>query len=353
MRFETAPIYNALCSMCLLSQDHLDTISDWVDFTKQHLTDAERMMSEDACNTVPYVETAGASDMDTLLENLSKTDPAVIRRQALERLREKAVRYAKLADVPDIETIGADREMFLDLVERIMTCKGHESMFNREEEDLFFTQLNDGPAYRDRLVGAVRQLWEKHVRVEWPRVMPSVEASVEAFESIEIPGDSFTEQLLFITERDSLPEEWLEPLDEAREVVFIPSVHIGPFMIMLHHDDQAVYIVGRARIPEGSPVHEAGLDRSDLLIRLEALSDASRLRVLELASERGVVTTGDVMEELDLSQSSASRHLTQLTATGLLSVDASERTKRYSVNASRVDQVFSGLKTLLGAKTGV
>jgi len=132
--------------------------------------------------------------------------------------------------------------------------------------------------------------------------------------------------------------------------VYIPSVHIGPFMILFEYDGTTAYVVGRARIPEGSTVRAAELDRSDLLIRLDALSDATRLRVLELAAGRGSITTQEVMDGLQLSQSSASRHLTQLTATGLLTVDASERTKRYRLNVSRVDQVFSGLKELLGSK---
>jgi DNA-binding transcriptional ArsR family regulator len=223
-------------------------------------------------------------------------------------------------------------------------------MFDRAMEERIFDEMTAGSAYRDRLADGIAHLWEHYLSEEWPRVRHMTETSAAAFASIDVPGESAEEQIRFITQRDSLPEDWIPTLREARRVVFIPSVHIGPFMIMLEYDGKTVYIAGHARIPEGATVQASELDRSDLLIRLDALSDETRLRVLELAADRGRITTQDVMEAFELSQSSASRHLTQLTATGLLSVDSSERTKKYQLNARRIDDVFGGLKKLLGSE---
>lgn len=348
IRFADEPVYNALCSLCLLSQDHLDRISNWVDTTKQHLNDEERLMAETACNMVHFAELGPGTTVEALLEAVESADPKTIKRLAVKQIRIKALRILDAAEIPSLEKLENDRNAFLDVIERIYTAHGESEMFDRSKEEAYFDDLSSGSTYRDRLVRSVRTLWEKYLRDEWPQVTPVIETSVRAFESIQIPESSVVEQLKFIVERDSIPESWMSTLETAREIVFIPSVHIGPFMILLHYDGTTAYIVGRARTPEGSGVHTPDLDRSDLLIRLEALSDGTRLRVLEMASERGSITTQDVMDALELSQSSASRHLTQLTATGLLSADASERTKKYSVNSGRVDQVFDGLKSLLG-----
>jgi DNA-binding transcriptional ArsR family regulator len=64
-----------------------------------------------------------------------------------------------------------------------------------------------------------------------------------------------------------------------------------------------------------------------------------------------LVTTQGVIDELSLSQSSASRHLTQLAATGLMAVDASERTKKYSVRPKRVADVCESIRHLLTEQT--
>jgi DNA-binding transcriptional ArsR family regulator len=94
-------------------------------------------------------------------------------------------------------------------------------------------------------------------------------------------------------------------------------------------------------------VQSAELDRSELLVRLEALSDDVRLRILTTAAEEGFVTTQVVIDSLGLSQSSASRHLSQLTATGLLSVDTGHRSKRYHLNSRRVNETCDMLKSFL------
>lgn len=348
IRFASEPIYNGLCSLCLLSQDDLDRISTWVDVTRQHLTDEERRQAERACHVLPFVNRSEVDSIPSWITAFSSMDPSNIGLMNADRLRQKAIDHLGASDIPDLQEIVSDRDTYVGLVARIHAAKGHEC--DCAEEETVFDELRDGTAYRERLLESVRNLWEKYLRDEWPRVAPTVATSVAAFQSIEVPGDTIEDQLKFITERDAIPKEWLSTLEKASEVVYIPSVHIGPFMILFEYDGTTAYVVGRARIPEGSTVRAAELDRSDLLIRLDALSDATRLRVLELAADRGSITTQEVMDGLQLSQSSASRHLTQLTATGLLTVDASERTKRYRLNVSRVDQVFSGLKELLGSK---
>jgi len=356
IRFASEPIYNALCSLCLLSQDHLDNISSWVDVTKQHMTDDERRQAERACHAAPFVGLRGtavadAADLSVWLERLADIDPSDIRTVGATRLHRKALENLEGTEIPSIKEILSSQKAYVDLVAALCAVHGHEHMCDRAEEEAIFDEMRDGTVYRDKLIDGIRHLSERYLVDEWPRVASTIETSVKAFESIEVPGATIVDQLMFISEREAIPEEWVPTLEKAGEVVYIPSVHIGPFMSLFEFDGTTAYIVGRARIPEGSTVRAIELDRSDLLIRLDALSDDARLRILELAGDRGVITTQEVMDALDLSQSSASRHLTQLTATGLLAVDASERTKRYRLNGARVDQVFSGLKDLLGART--
>ena len=62
------------------------------------------------------------------------------------------------------------------------------------------------------------------------------------------------------------------------------------------------------------------LSRSELLVRLNALADETRLKIIELLTQNEEMCAQDFITMLDLSQSSASRHLRQLTHGGRASI---------------------------------
>ena len=99
-----------------------------------------------------------------------------------------------------------------------------------------------------------------------------------------------------------------------------------------------------ARIPEGVPSHLSALSRSELLVRLNALADDTRLRILELLARQGEMSTPDVRAQLELSQSAVSRHLEHLTATGYLIGEREQGTNLYRLNPDRIDHTFKALK---------
>lgn len=343
--FAVAPVHNALCSLCLLNQDHVDHISPWVDQTLATLTPDEKRAAELACGAAMLVGDSTASSLEEFVAELRDRDPRELVHTELERIAEKADRYLD-GPAPDAGQLAHDRDRYLEVVEQLETM--HDQVFDREQAEQDFARMQDPGAYRDELADTLEHFWNRYLRDEWERVRHDVEDSVRAFGSVPVPAGDLGERLKYITGRDNVPGDWVDLLADAREIVFVPSVHIGPYMILFEFDGTRAYIVGRARVPEGARLHSASLDRSELLMRLDALSDATRMRILELAAGT-TITTQDVMDELALSQSSASRHLGQLAATGLLSVDGSERTKRYRVNPRRIDDVCAGLRHLVGA----
>ena len=90
-------------------------------------------------------------------------------------------------------------------------------------------------------------------------------------------------------------------------------------------------------------VSSSTLSRSELLMRLNALANDTRLRIMELLAKEAELNTSDIMAQLGLSQSAASRHLEHLTATGYLIV-RHEGAKYYRLNPDRIDHTFKALK---------
>jgi DNA-binding transcriptional ArsR family regulator len=107
---------------------------------------------------------------------------------------------------------------------------------------------------------------------------------------------------------------------------------------------ETIRLLFGARVPEGVSAGSPELSRSELLMRLNALADETRLSILELLVGEEGLSSQEIMERLDLSQSAASRHLRQLAATGYLTTERREGAKFYRLNPERIDDTFMALK---------
>ena len=87
--------------------------------------------------------------------------------------------------------------------------------------------------------------------------------------------------------------------------------------------------------------------RAEILVRLNALADNNRLRILKRISELGEQSSLEVIEDLGLSQSTVSRHLKQLTATGYLVERRCNGAKCYKLNPERIKVTLEALSAYL------
>ena len=97
-----------------------------------------------------------------------------------------------------------------------------------------------------------------------------------------------------------------------------------------------------------TPLAEGTLDpdqAEDLAVRLKALADPARLRLLSmlLAAENGEACTCDLVEPLGLSQPTVSHHLGKLAAVGIVE---SERRGRWTWYRVRPD-ALAALRSVL------
>jgi DNA-binding transcriptional ArsR family regulator len=129
-------------------------------------------------------------------------------------------------------------------------------------------------------------------------------------------------------------------------IIFVPSAHVGPYLGEFYRDDEFIILFG-ARLPEGSTVVAPDLSRHEIVMRLNALADDTRLRILRYIADHGEQSSQEIMSELDLRQSTASRHLTQLCATGFLNWRRCEGAKCYSLAGDRLRDTFQAILAFL------
>ena len=193
----------------------------------------------------------------------------------------------------------------------------------------------------------LHDMWNNFIAKEWERNEPQLRACVDAFSRVNFSGMSALEIARSVTGRDFAGNIFLsQEVRDVNELIFIPSMHLGPFVTM-GRMGETVVVVFRMRMPDGLPNQVTRMDRSDLLVRLGALADDTRMQIMNLLVDHEELCAPQVIKLLGLSQSAASRHLRQLTATGFLTERRHEGAKCYSLNHRRVDETIQALQDQL------
>ena len=121
---------------------------------------------------------------------------------------------------------------------------------------------------------------------------------------------------------------------------------MGPYVGQIELDDGIAIIFG-ARMPEGTRDVDPEISRAEILVRLSALADDTRLQILRAIREEGELRSQDIMKVLNLSQSATSRHLSQLNATGYLIARRCEGAKCYRLNTDRIEDTLNSVSAYL------
>jgi ArsR family transcriptional regulator len=334
----TEPALNGFTSlMALYGSKYRSGFSEWVTQTADALT-AEQAHTHDLVMAGLHFAIAperSFASFPDYLQDLEETAPEVMRDRLLDTYIQKT------DDGPP-----PDRQGLLD---NLGTFLAHlEANFSHVDipiEAEAHRLLNDLPTMKATAIAHLRMMWDTYLAEEWQRVEPLVAASVEAFPDVNLGGMTKLEAFQYVT-GEVANDHWRMVLEREGPVVFVPSAHIGPYKQKLFAAD-TTYIFFGARVPEGVTATTPDLTISEIMPGLNALSDGVRLRILSLIAEYGEMCTADVMEALDLTQSSAQRHLKQLSATGYLTVWRQDGAKCFSVNAERIEETFRAVRQLI------
>lgn len=346
MRVSLEPAHHLLNSLLLLNKaEDLSGYGEWVTNTAVALTPRQLHTNQLVLLGLHYavVPFRSWSSFAAYLDNLAAHNPQTLRDRVLDA-------YDSMPCRPDAPQI--DREQMLsdpDIYLQYLSDRFPPDVIDEAIEREAYALMTDPPEMQRVIVTHLRQMWETVLQAEWARVQPMLLACVEAFAGMDLRGMSPLEAARAVAGQD-LPDHWQEmlghPDDHLREIIFVPSAHIGPYLGMFKPDGTLWLLFG-ARAPEGTAVTSPDLSRSELLVRLNALADDTRLRILQAIHDEGELCSQDIITRLELSQSATSRHLKQLSATGYLSERRREGAKCYSLDAERIEDVLNALRSYL------
>lgn len=338
------PAHNVQHSMTLLARaEEISGFDEWVYRTAAAMTPEERDTHRLVTIGFHYIVQPRMSypSFPVYLEHLATAAPVYLRNKVLDAY----IRMARLEEgeaAPSYDAILADVNTFLAFLRRGF---GDENVFV-DIERRAYTYLLDPPALQQLIVSHLRAMWYKYLAVEWERVRPMLQKAVRAFDNVNLDGMDRMDAAEYVIGRPLKDDKWCDKIADAPRVIFVPSAHIGPYTARIQSADVTWMLFG-ARQPQDAGEMAPELTRAELLVRLSALADDTRLSVLKLVADQGELRSQDIMTLLDLSQSGASRHLQQLTAAGFLNERRCNGAKCFHLNSERIDNTLSALGSFL------
>jgi DNA-binding MarR family transcriptional regulator len=205
--------------------------------------------------------------------------------------------------------------------------------------------LADPPAMHDLIVAHLDHVWEAALAAGWPEAQRALQRQVHVFEQRLDPEASATETFRMFTGRQAPGAAQLPDADIER-IILTPSPHNGR-AVTTWYGDATLRLFFGAPPNFGALLRSSPIGAAELRVRLAALADDTRLRILELLAQHYELHAQELIARLDLSQSSVSRHLKQLIGAGYLFERRGEgASKVYSLGAIELDRTTRALELL-------
>ena len=342
------PAMNAFISMLLISTAKDEPgIHEWVTKTYAQMSSEEHFRHKLVTIGFHYsiLPQVPGSSFESYLDQLESTPPSEFRNRLLNAYSQ--ICFTKESQGTENQPVDWDEVLSSanNYVEFLRSRFGDE-LIDEEVETRAYQYVIDPAALKQLITGHIRWFWKNYLQAEWTRVRPMLEESARAFNQIDFSDQTRVEIVQFITGKDIGETKWGDQLVNAKDLIFIPNAHIGPYIRSAKVQD-SLYIYFGAHLPEGSEIRVPELDRAEIVSRISALADDTRLQILQLIAERGEMRSQEIMEVINLSQPSVSRYLSQLTAAGFLQERRANGAKAYILNEDRIEKTLKAVSAFL------
>lgn len=352
--FDLQPVMIQIESLSLINQvDQLSGLGDWVVQTHATLTPAELRENQlvfEFVGIMFYHSHRPRPTHETLQDYcswLSQQDVGNYFYQTMDhwlcKLRDHPDYWASAEPLPALDEIVSDLDTFIRFNESL--SPDVSSGFDRDLLTEGFALLHRPTQLLERARRHMNFMWDNFLAEEWHNTLPMLKESIAAFSRMNLRDLTTYEAIRTVTGRD-MRGRFDEEAERVERLIFIPSPHLGPYVARITEDKQMLLMYG-ARLPRADQQISSAFSRSELLIRMNALADDTRLHILEMLTKQEEMCAQDIIEALGLSQSSVSRHLSQLSATGFLLERRRDVNKCYSLNTDRIIDTVRALTNFL------
>lgn len=339
------PAVSAFHSLMLVAKaDKYSGLGEWVTETSALMSSAERERHRLIMDAFYYATVPRRTwpSFPAYLEHLAGEPAKALRDRTLAHYCDMPRLDGSAKDPPPAAEILGSRQSYLAFLHERYEAEHIDVELESEAYEL----LTEPARLQQMVVSHLRHMWTAYLSGEWAAVQPLLQEAVAAFRRLEYDTQDRAAAFEAITNRPLAEIGWQRKIEAAERLVFIPSAHIGPYVGIMALEPGLGVMFG-ARSPAGVDHSASELSRAEILVRLNALADETRLRILRLVSTGGETRSQEIIEQLELSQSAASRHLSQLTATGYLLARRCDGAKCYRLNTDRIEDTLQAVGAFL------
>jgi len=206
--------------------------------------------------------------------------------------------------------------------------------------------FRDPGELKARLVFTATRFWDAYCKDAYDACTPIIARSLRFHRQRQYTGGT-TETYFAVTGKRPSSEEARRKFESASRLVFLPCCHCGAYVAFMCPvgDERTLMVIFNCRSSGGSSEAQQGIIR-DVFPALKALADETRLGIALLVREQELYAQ-QIVDRLDLSQSSISRHLNLLVACNVLSVRKENGAKFYRVNEPAMKRFLGRLSALV------
>lgn len=345
-----APVYNALMSLSLLTANLANmAVEPWIIETAARLTPDQRQHNRLIFEGLgsALIPDEPSANFQAYLDSLVVTSPETLRDRVLQGLTQSVS-----ASVPlTISDLLADEQAFLH-------CVMHNQQRGSIDQDLYADAhrlLNDPAAMHALILTHLRTLWDTWLATEWQRHAKRLDGLLRMFEhkadldEVHEPEVVSASQAIRAFIRQDLPDSVSSQLSGVKHINFVLSPHIR--LHATQFTDNAtlwIFVLGDFW---ALPLRTEPVKRSEVLGQIRALSDETRLKILEILAAYEPLRAQEVIDQVDVSQPTVSRHLQQLRKAGIITEEREpDIGKLYRLDRSAIDKLYHTLTELLSPK---
>lgn len=199
-----------------------------------------------------------------------------------------------------------------------------------------------------RTLALLEGFWNQSYGAEHERNLTEMQRSVRFAQAMSHPSVQVTFSELT---GHRLPEVIGSALNEVDRVMYSPSVHLGEFVQYVLYPPSLILYFNPQTVLRNQPAQlrvqrtDQQLDTEKVLDGLRAMSDPSRMRIIEMLREREHYAQ-EIVARLNISQSAVSRHLSTLEDADIVTVRPANGMKYYAIDRVRLRQIAHHLDAI-------
>jgi len=286
-------------------------------------------------------------DFPSYLKNLSTCNPEQLQTSILKFYIEK---HNWSNGLYKGKTFSEIREIVLDSSENYLKflSEGFDpAHYSVEIEKEAYKLLINPEIMQKRITRLLSSLWEKYFKLRWEEVREDLEDFVARTDINYLYQLSREKTISHMTGIEISEEKLSFVLNTNPPILFIPSYDLKNSYSKIVSAG-ILYIFFDPVHYENRRLNAQLSDIDELSRKLAAIADSSRLGILKYIIKKQEACSQDILRDLGFSQSAVSRHLQQLSTSGLLSERRQMSAKYYRVKAEYIKSILESVSGFLG-----